>query len=115
MSRYARARPRPADAAGGERRLVFLLTTAWGMGGTIRTTLNLAGYLARFYEVEIISIGRGRDRPFFGEFPSGVRVVTLEDRRATARAKRRHVARRILGGLPSVLMHPRDRDRKSVV
>jgi glycosyltransferase involved in cell wall biosynthesis len=88
--------------------VIFLLTTAWGMGGTIRATLNLAGYLARLCEVEIISIGRGRDRPFFGDFPSGVEVVTLEDRRPKARPKRRHIGRRILGGLPSVLMHPRD-------
>jgi len=30
----------------------MLLTTAWGMGGTIRTALNLAGYRADRYEIE---------------------------------------------------------------
>jgi glycosyltransferase involved in cell wall biosynthesis len=109
LVRYARARPRPAAAAREEPRLIFLLTTAWGMGGTIRTTLNLADYLARFYQVEIISISRTRDRPFFGEFPTGVEVIDLDDRRPKVRSMRRHLTSRILGRLPSALMHPRDR------
>jgi glycosyltransferase involved in cell wall biosynthesis len=112
LVRYGRARPTLAETARGERRLFILLSTAWGMGGTIRTTLNLAGYLAQRYEVEIISIGRHRDRPFFGEFPPGVTVVSLEDRRRGAqpggpRAMNR-IFGRILRALPSVLMHPRD-------
>jgi glycosyltransferase involved in cell wall biosynthesis len=109
LVRYARARPTAEEAAGAGRRVFILLTTAWGMGGTIRTTLNLAEYLADRYEVEIVSIGRDRDRPFFGEFPRGVKVVTLHDRRRKRQPQRPRPVRRMLRALPSVLMHPRDR------
>ena len=48
----------------GAPRVSILLEHAWGMGGTIRTTFNLAGYLARSGEVEIVSSRRARRRPF---------------------------------------------------
>jgi glycosyltransferase involved in cell wall biosynthesis len=69
---------------------------AYGMGGTIRTCLTLAEHLAKHGPVEVISIVRTRDEPFFA-FPDGVTVTTLDDRRM----KRRR-------GLPSVLVHPDD-------
>jgi glycosyltransferase involved in cell wall biosynthesis len=107
LMRYVRARPRPEDEVGAERRVFILITTAWGMGGTIRANLNLARYLAAAgYEVEIISVGRHRDTPFFGEFPPGVRVVALEDRRRGARMR---PLQRLLNARSSVLMHPADR------
>jgi glycosyltransferase involved in cell wall biosynthesis len=112
LLRYARADPSPDQVASADRRVVILLTSAWGMGGTIRTTLNLAAYLAERHEVEIVSIGRWRDEPFFGDFPPGVRVVSLED-------KRRHVLaatpriQRWLRAVPSVLMHPHDKTYRS--
>ena len=107
LVRYVRARPRPEDEAGAERRVLILITTAWGMGGTIRANLNLARYLAaEGYEVEIISIGRHRDEPFFGAFPPGVRVVALEDRRRVAGMR---PLQRLLRGRSSVFMHPADR------
>ena len=79
----------------------FLLAHAWGMGGTIRTTLNLAGELARDREVELLSVVRRRERPFFA-LPAGVRVVALDDRRSRGRVER------LLGRLPSLLVHPED-------
>jgi glycosyltransferase involved in cell wall biosynthesis len=107
LLRYVRARPRPEDEAGADRRVFILITTAWGMGGTIRANLNLARYLAATgYEVEIISVGRHRDVPFFGEFPPGVRVVALEDRRRGASTR---PLQRLLHARSSVLMHPADR------
>jgi glycosyltransferase involved in cell wall biosynthesis len=105
LVRYARAEPRPEAWDGADRRIFIVLSTAWGMGGTIRTTLNLAAYLARSRDVEIISVGRWRDKPFFGDFPPGVRVVTLADRRRSAR---RPIARRLLSRVPSVLMPSSD-------
>jgi glycosyltransferase involved in cell wall biosynthesis len=106
LLRYVRARPRPEDEAGADRRVFILITTAWGMGGTIRANLNLARYLADGYEVEIISVGRHRDVPFFGEFPPGVRVVALEDRRRDAPMR---PLQRLLRRRSSVFMHPADR------
>jgi glycosyltransferase involved in cell wall biosynthesis len=108
LVRYARARPDPDEVSGGRDRVLILLSTAWGMGGTIRTTLNLAEYLAERWDVEIISIGRWRDRPFFGDFPPGVKVVTLHDHRPGAQPNRASLVRRVLRALPSALIHPRD-------
>ena len=82
---YAGARPRPADMAGAERRVTILLLSAWGMGGTIRAAHNLAGHLAaRGYDVEMISVFRLRDEPWFGSFPPGVKVTALDDHRKGA-------------------------------
>lgn len=110
LTRYVRAEPRPGDEEGAERRVYILLMSAWGMGGTIRTTLNFAGYLAsQGYEVEILSIGRGRDQPFFGEFPPGVKVTPLDDKRPGKEPNRfLHPLRRAMRKRSSVLIHPVD-------
>jgi glycosyltransferase involved in cell wall biosynthesis len=104
---YVRARPRPEDMEGANRRVFILITTAWGMGGTIRSNLNLARHLAEHgYEVEIISVGRHRDAPFFGAFHPRVRVFSLEDKRGNARVR---PLQRLLRTRSSVFMHPSDR------
>jgi glycosyltransferase involved in cell wall biosynthesis len=113
FTRYVRAQPRPADQEGAERRVFILLMSAWGMGGTIRTTLNFAGHLAsKGYEVEILSIGRGRAKPFFGEFPEGVNVVTLDDKRPDKAPSLLHPFRRAMRKRSSVLVHPVDKAAK---
>jgi glycosyltransferase involved in cell wall biosynthesis len=81
---------------------------AWGMGGTIRTTLNVAGYLARHHDVEVVSIVRRRKNPFF-TFPPGVTVTAVDDQRKRPASLPVRVARRILSSLPSRLVHPGDR------
>jgi glycosyltransferase involved in cell wall biosynthesis len=68
---------------------------AYGMGGTIRTALNLAEHLAQTHDVEIITVLRRRDEPFFA-LPEGVTVTTLDDGRGGRLTRR----------LPSALMHP---------
>ena len=83
LVRHARARPRSLE--GADRRVTILLVSVWGMGGTIRAALNLAGYLAQNgYEVEILSVFRRRDDPFFGGFPPGVKVTPIDDQRPSA-------------------------------
>lgn len=72
--RRAGRAPRPDT-----RTVRILLLHAYGMGGTIRTVFNLAGYLARDRDVEIISAVRTKAEPFF-ELPPGVRLTTLDDR-----------------------------------
>ena len=77
-------RPGPPDGFEGVR---ILLMHAYGMGGTIRTCLTLAEHLAEHGPVEVISIVRSRDEPFFA-FPEGVTVTVLDDRRGRLRAAR---------------------------
>jgi len=94
-------RRRSGATGGGPIR--FLLVHAYGMGGTIRTTLNLAGELAKRHEVEVLSIVRNRDRAFF-DTPPGVSVTALDDRRESGSRG----VRAVLARLPSLLIHPDD-------
>jgi glycosyltransferase involved in cell wall biosynthesis len=95
----AALRGRPAREPGGSPAVHLLVMHAWGMGGTIRTTLNVAGWLGTRHEVTVVSIVRRRDRPFFA-FPPGVAVTALDDERRPGH--------RLLRALPSVLVHPDD-------
>ena len=56
----------------------FLIHNAYGIGGTIRTTYNLANTLAEQHDVEIVSVLRHRDEPVFALDPR-VRVRHLVD------------------------------------
>ncbi|WP_328816187.1 glycosyltransferase family 4 protein [Nonomuraea cypriaca] len=61
------------------KRVRILLLHAHGMGGTIRTVFNLASYLAREHDVEIVSILKEAEEPFFPIDPR-VRFRFLDDR-----------------------------------
>ncbi|MCH0541973.1 glycosyltransferase family 4 protein [Streptomyces sp. MUM 203J] len=61
-------------------KISFLIHTVYGIGGTIRTTLNLAEELAARHEVEIVSVFRHRDIPLFTIDPR-ITVVPLVDTR----------------------------------
>ncbi|MEU7003373.1 glycosyltransferase family 4 protein [Nonomuraea sp. NPDC046570] len=76
----------------------ILLLHANGMGGTIRTVFNLAGYLAREHDVEIVSILKEAEEPFFPIDPR-VRFRFLDDR-----LKPRHGLRALLSAQPSRLI-----------
>ncbi len=107
---YSRGWPREDATIDPNGPVTILLVSAWGMGGTIRAAHNLAGYLAGHREVEILSVFRKRDEPFFGSFPSGVKVTALEDKRDHARPKGPLApVYALLHNLPSLLMHPSDR------
>jgi glycosyltransferase involved in cell wall biosynthesis len=85
-----------------------LLLHAYGMGGTIRTTLNLVEQLARHHDVEVISIVRRRRRSFF-PLPGGVAVTALDDRTDdSGTGGIRRGLRALLRKLPSLLIHPED-------
>ncbi len=104
LVRLAAGRPRGAGVApvAGRPRVYLLLLHAHGVGGTIRTSFNTAGWLAREHEVEVISVIRRRERPAL-PFPEGVRLSAVDDLR-----ERPGPLGRLLRALPSVLIHPED-------
>ncbi|MDT0465205.1 glycosyltransferase family 4 protein [Streptomyces gibsoniae] len=59
----------------------FLIHNAYGIGGTNRTTYNLASALAEHHDVEIVSVFRHREEPVFAPDPR-VRLRHLVDLRA---------------------------------
>lgn len=61
----------------------FLIHNAYGIGGTIRTTFNLARTLAERHDVEIVSVLRHRDDPVFDLGP-GVALRHLVDLRESS-------------------------------
>ncbi|WNE94687.1 glycosyltransferase family 4 protein [Streptomyces luomodiensis] len=61
-------------------KIALLLHNAYGIGGTIRTTMNLAAALADRHDVEIVSMMRHRQTPRFALDPR-VRLVPLVDTR----------------------------------
>lgn len=83
-----------------EPRTRVLLLHAYGMGGTIRTTINLAEGLALHHRVELVSVVRRRRKPFF-PMPDHVEVHDVVDQR---RGRRRGLLARV----PSLLIHPDD-------
>ncbi|WP_328538766.1 glycosyltransferase family 4 protein [Streptomyces sp. NBC_00344] len=59
-------------------KISFLIHTVYGIGGTIKTTLNLAEELADRHDVEIVSVFRHREIPLFRIDPR-ISVVPLVD------------------------------------
>jgi glycosyltransferase involved in cell wall biosynthesis len=100
---------RRAKPGAGERPTIYiLLLNAYGMGGTIRTVINLAGYLAEHSEVELISVLRRRRGPSTFAIPPGVRLTALDDHVTPQRNRSTAWLQRVLSALPSVLVHPDD-------
>ncbi|MFF1452580.1 glycosyltransferase family 4 protein [Streptomyces sp. NPDC058274] len=74
----------PERARGERRKIVFLLHNAYAIGGTVRTTLNLAAALADRHEVEIVSMSRHRDTPRFDIDPRITLVPLVDTREGSA-------------------------------
>ncbi|MDX3226453.1 glycosyltransferase family 4 protein [Streptomyces sp. ME19-01-6] len=66
-------------------KISFLLHNAYGIGGTIRTTFNMAGALAARHTVEIVTVMRTHDAPSLPLHPA-VRITPLIDRRPDEKA-----------------------------
>ncbi|MGX5184894.1 glycosyltransferase family 4 protein [Streptomyces avermitilis] len=64
-------------------KISFLLHNAYAIGGTVRSTLNLAGALAARHEVEIVSVFRTEEKPLLG-VSARVRLTPLVDERPDA-------------------------------
>ncbi|MEU7483964.1 glycosyltransferase family 4 protein [Streptomyces sp. NPDC042319] len=77
----AAACPAPPVSAARRLKVCFLLFNLYGIGGTIRSTVNLSGALAEAgHDVEIVSIIRSRAEPSLHVHPR-VRVVPLVEAR----------------------------------
>ncbi|MEV5593682.1 glycosyltransferase family 4 protein [Streptomyces sp. NPDC052496] len=63
--------------------MVFLIHNAYGIGGTVRATYNLASVMAEQHDVEIVSVFRHRDVPVM-DVPAKVRLTPLVDLRAAS-------------------------------
>ncbi|WP_203886945.1 glycosyltransferase [Planotetraspora kaengkrachanensis] len=50
-------------------RITFVAPSAYSMRGDVRAVLNLAAELARSHEVEVVSVKRTREKPFFPVSP----------------------------------------------
>lgn len=90
-------------------KISFLILNAYGMGGTIRATFDLATTMAERHDVEVISVFQHTDRPFL-PLGSKVRLRSLVDLREGARVHwlyRRKAER--LSTQPSTLIHPEER------
>ena len=61
-------------------KISFLIHNAYGIGGTIRSTVNMSGALAARHDVEIVSVHRVADEPQFQLDPR-VALVSLIDMR----------------------------------
>ncbi|GIH98219.1 glycosyltransferase family 4 protein [Planobispora takensis] len=90
-------------------KISFLILNAYGMGGTIRATFDLATELSDRHEVEVISVFQHADRPFLPLGPR-VRLRSLVDLRPEAKVRwpyRKRAER--LSREPSALIHPEER------
>lgn len=91
-------------------KITFLTLDIFGMGGTIRTVLNVANYLVNNgYEVEVVSVLRYRKEPFFYIDPK-IRIVVLHSK-LIKRSGKKGLKGKIINFLDkskSRLIHPDD-------
>ncbi|MFF5204945.1 glycosyltransferase family 4 protein [Streptosporangium sp. NPDC000396] len=90
-------------------KISFLILNAYGMGGTIRATFDLASEMAERHDVEVISVFQHEDRPFLPVSPK-VRLRSLVDLREGARVRWPYTKKaERLSKQESALIHPEER------
>ena len=95
----------PAPLTTG-RHVRFLVTSAWGIGGTVRATITAAAHLASNHDVEVVSVVRSAAQPAMA-IPDGLRLRALFDKTAR-RPSPRNLAGLLLYRAPSHLWDKRD-------
>jgi glycosyltransferase involved in cell wall biosynthesis len=83
----------------------FMVWNLSEKGGSLRSNLQLAEHLSRHHPVEVVSLLRTAEQPFY-PLPPGVTARVLDDRRPSARGG---LLQRCASRLPSLLLHPDDR------
>jgi glycosyltransferase involved in cell wall biosynthesis len=112
----ARAQDRTRDLAptsnASRRPVRFLLYSAWGIGGIIRTTFTSAAHLSSNHDVEVVSVQRALVEPEMA-VPEGLRLRPLFDG-TDRRPSPRNLAALLLYRAPSRLWHVQDSKYKHV-
>ena len=91
-------------------KIIFLTLDIFGMGGTIRTVLNVANYLVEHgYDIEIISVLRYRKESFFYLDPR-IRIVVLHNKMKEKNQTHniRNIIKKNLNKTKSFLIHKED-------
>jgi glycosyltransferase involved in cell wall biosynthesis len=93
-------------------KIYFLIFDIYGMGGTVRTVLNTANYLARNgYDIEIVSVFRKNKDPFFYIDPR-IKITVLRNSIAKSGGqpgmKQKVMNRLRIPKMRSRLIHPDD-------
>ncbi|MDS1270377.1 glycosyltransferase family 4 protein [Lipingzhangella sp. LS1_29] len=81
-------------------RIAILIGNGYGMGGTIRTVVNLAHALGTHHDVEIVSLVQQHEQPFF-ELPAGVGMRNLVPSRSWPARPAQGWPDRVLERIPS--------------
>ncbi|MEV7008401.1 glycosyltransferase family 4 protein [Streptosporangium sp. NPDC051022] len=90
-------------------KISYLILNAYGMGGTIRATFDLATEMSQRHDVEVISVFQHADRPFLPLGPK-VRLRSLVDLRPGARVRWPYTKKaERLSARESALIHPEER------
>lgn len=95
-------------------KITFLVFNIFGIGGTVKTTLNLANFLiSQGFEVSIVSLKKTRSKSFFYIHPN-IKIVYLYENRSRKLNLIKRVILKILREIPSVLFHKDEEFWKSL-
>lgn len=91
-------------------RINFFILNLYGLGGTVRTVVNTANYLAeQGYDVRIVSIYKHLAKPHFELHPK-IKIKVLM---SVSKSRPKRIIKRILRNQKSVLVHKQETGYKS--